>query len=66
VKSVIANLEVLLGILMMPFLLPMLRPRYWQQSVISFIFVAIGVTLIVHGLRRVVRLEKEDSRDRHD
>ena len=64
-KSVFANLEVVLGLLMMGFILPLLHPRDGGR-VAAFILVPMGVVLIVHGIKRVLRFEKKESQDRKD
>jgi energy-converting hydrogenase Eha subunit C len=63
VKSVLANIELVIGLLMMGFILPLLHPRYWQQAIVAFILVAIGAVLLVDGFRRVLRYEN-DKKDK--
>jgi hypothetical protein len=59
VKSILANIELVIGLLMMGFILPLLHPRYWQQGVVAFVLVATGAVLLVDGFRRVLRYEKD-------
>jgi small neutral amino acid transporter SnatA (MarC family) len=61
VKAVLANIELVIGLLMMGFLLPLLASRDPRPAgrVIAFVLVALGLAMIIDGFRRVLRYEKD-------
>jgi small neutral amino acid transporter SnatA (MarC family) len=62
-KSVLANIELVVGLFMMGFLLPLLAPRDPRLSsrVLAFFLVALGLAMLIDGFRRVLRYENDDD-----